>query len=233
MRKGGFEPPRLTAPPPQDGASASSATSARGEVKAFSSTLVLSRKFQNGSPYCAGAGAAGVTGVGFAGLGGVEVAPDGAGAAGLGLAGAAGAGEGGAGAGVFGADVGAEDGGAEEAGADGLGVTGEGTGVGAAGAGATGAACLGVFENCCSTELPEVPVFVLMCMVKAIDVIMNMMAHQVVALERNVAAPRGPKAVWLPAPPNAPARSAASPLCSNTTTISRPQIKTCKVTRTK
>src|SRR6267378_2636826 len=28
VRKGGFEPPRLTAPPPQDGASASSATSA-------------------------------------------------------------------------------------------------------------------------------------------------------------------------------------------------------------
>jgi hypothetical protein len=35
VRKGGFEPPRLTAPPPQDGASASSATSARGEVKNF------------------------------------------------------------------------------------------------------------------------------------------------------------------------------------------------------
>jgi hypothetical protein len=30
VRKGGFEPPRLTAPPPQDGASASSATSAQG-----------------------------------------------------------------------------------------------------------------------------------------------------------------------------------------------------------
>jgi hypothetical protein len=33
VRKVGFEPTRLTAPPPQDGASASSATSARGEVK--------------------------------------------------------------------------------------------------------------------------------------------------------------------------------------------------------
>src|SRR5882724_7439980 len=33
LGKGGFEPPRLTAPPPQDGASASSATSARGEVR--------------------------------------------------------------------------------------------------------------------------------------------------------------------------------------------------------
>ena len=29
MRKGGFEPPRLSAPPPQDGVSASSTTSAR------------------------------------------------------------------------------------------------------------------------------------------------------------------------------------------------------------
>jgi len=46
----------------------------------------------------------------------------------------------------------------------------------------------------------------------ASDVIMNTIAHQVVARERNVAAPRGPKAVWLPAPPNAPAMSAAFPL---------------------
>ena len=41
---------------------------------------------------------------------------------------------------------------------------------------------------------------------------MNMMAHQVVAFERTLAAPRGPNAVWLPAPPKAPARSAALPL---------------------
>ena len=31
VRKGGFEPPRLSAPPPQDGVSASSTTSARGK----------------------------------------------------------------------------------------------------------------------------------------------------------------------------------------------------------
>jgi len=37
---------------------------------------------------------------------------------------------------------------------------------------------------------------------------------------RTLAAPRGPKAVWLPAPPNAPARSAALPLWSSTTMIS-------------
>jgi|SRR5450755_3671036 hypothetical protein len=32
VRKGGFEPPRLSAPPPQDGVSASSTTSARVEI---------------------------------------------------------------------------------------------------------------------------------------------------------------------------------------------------------
>src|SRR5579864_3418063 len=70
-------------------------------------------------------------------------------------------------------------------------------------------------------------------MVKAMDVSMNMMAHHVVALERNVAAPRGPNAVWLPAPPKAPARSAASPLCSIITTIKSPQMTTCNVTSMK
>src|SRR4029077_5258107 len=55
---------------------------------------------------------------------------------------------------------------------------------------------------------------------------MNMMAHQVVALERALAAPRGPKAVWLPAPPKAPARSAALPLCKSTTMISTRQLIT-------
>jgi hypothetical protein len=52
---------------------------------------------------------------------------------------------------------------------------------------------------------------------------MNMTAHHVVAFERTLAAPRGPKAVWLPAPPKAPARSAALPLCSSTTMISTKQ----------
>src|SRR5487761_280869 len=70
-------------------------------------------------------------------------------------------------------------------------------------------------------------------MVNAMDVIMNMMAHHVVALERKVAAPRGPNAVWLPAPPQAPARPAASPPCSMMTMINRPQMTTCKVTSTK
>jgi hypothetical protein len=48
---------------------------------------------------------------------------------------------------------------------------------------------------------------------------MKMTAQTVVALDSTVAAPRLPRAVWLPPPPNAPARSAALPLCSRTTMI--------------
>jgi len=58
---------------------------------------------------------------------------------------------------------------------------------------------------------------------------MNMTAHQVVAFERTLAAPRGPKAVWLPAPPKAPARSAALPLWRSTTMISTRQFKMKKL----
>jgi hypothetical protein len=90
-----------------------------------------------------------------------------------------------------------------------------------------------VLGNCCNTDLPVYPAVELWCMVSAIDVSINMMAHQVVALEKKVAAPRGPNAVWLPAPPNAPARSAASPLCSKTTIISVLQIRIWSMTRTK
>src|ERR1700689_3352554 len=64
------------------------------------------------------------------------------------------------------------------------------------------------------------------------EVIMKTMAHQVVARERNVAAPRGPNAVWLPAPPKAPARSAALPLCSMMTMIRTKHTITCRVTST-
>ena len=48
---------------------------------------------------------------------------------------------------------------------------------------------------------------------------MNRMANTVVNLDKKVADPRGPKVDWLPAPPNAPARSALFPLCSKTTTF--------------
>ena len=60
---------------------------------------------------------------------------------------------------------------------------------------------------------------------------MNITAHQVVDFDRNVAAPRGPNAVWLPEPPKAPAKSAASPLCSRITIISTRQTPTCKNTK--
>ncbi len=48
---------------------------------------------------------------------------------------------------------------------------------------------------------------------------MKSTADQVVALERAVAAPRGPNAVWLPMPPKAAAMSPLLPLCSSTTMI--------------
>ena len=64
------------------------------------------------------------------------------------------------------------------------------------------------------------------------DVIINTIAHHVVARDKNVAAPRGPNAVWLPAPPNAPAKSAADPLCSMITMISTMHTITCSVTNT-
>ena len=51
------------------------------------------------------------------------------------------------------------------------------------------------------------------------EVTMNNTADQVVALDRAVAAPRGPKAVWLPMPPNAAAMSPLLPLCNSTTMI--------------
>jgi len=44
------------------------------------------------------------------------------------------------------------------------------------------------------------------------DVSMKMMAAQVVAFVRALAAERGPKAVWLPMPPKAAAMSALLPL---------------------
>jgi hypothetical protein len=55
------------------------------------------------------------------------------------------------------------------------------------------------------------------------DVTMKIAAASVVAFESSVADPRGPNAVCDPMPPKAPARSAALPLCSNTTTIKKKQ----------
>jgi len=62
-----------------------------------------------------------------------------------------------------------------------------------------------------------------------IEVTMNTIAETVVALLSNVADPRGPNAVCEPWPPKAPAKSAAFPLCSSTTTIKNRHTKTCTI----
>lgn len=60
----------------------------------------------------------------------------------------------------------------------------------------------------------------------ASDVHMKTIAEIVVAFDSKVAEPRGPNAVCDPMPPNAPARSAALPLCSSTTMIRKTQTMT-------
>ena len=96
--------------------------------------------------------------------------------------------------------------------------------VAGAGAGAFGVGC----ETFSRTELPA-PTALSVRSTIAKAHTMNMTAHHVVAFERTLAAPRGPKAVWLPAPPKAPARSAALPLWSSTTMIRTRQFKTKKL----
>src|SRR3954471_16680251 len=75
-----------------------------------------------------------------------------------------------------------------------------------------------------STELP------LECREERIesdaDVSMKTITATVVARESAEAAPRGPKAVWLPTPPKAPAMSALLPLCSSTTMIKKTETMT-------
>src|SRR5580693_863845 len=73
----------------------------------------------------------------------------------------------------------------------------------------------------CSTEF--VPLWRDAKTDNVIEVTIKMMADHVVALDRTVAAPRGPKAVWLPMPPKAAAMSPLLPLCSNTTMMRNKQ----------
>lgn len=61
------------------------------------------------------------------------------------------------------------------------------------------------------------------------DVTINSAAAIVVAFDKTVADPRGPKAVCEPIPPNAPAKSAALPLCSRTTITKNTQMITCTI----
>ena len=90
------------------------------------------------------------------------------------------------------------------------------------GAGAGGVAELaGAAGSLLKTEVPPVPRIRFDRIASATEVTINVMASPTVSLDRNVAVPRGPKAVWLPMPPNAPARSAPRALCNKT-----PRIKT-------
>ena len=73
----------------------------------------------------------------------------------------------------------------------------------------------------CRTEEPDVRLEAKIDNV--IELSMKITAAQVVALLSTVAAPRGPKAVWLPMPPKAAAMSALLPLCSSTTMIKNRQ----------
>src|SRR5450755_3936650 len=93
-----------------------------------------------------------------------------------------------------------------------------------AGTGAGVAGCVLVCDGLspCTMELPLLPPREAI-IERVIEVTIKMTVDQVVALERAVAAPRGPKAVWLPIPPNAAAISPLLPLCSSTTMIRKKQ----------
>src|SRR6266478_9109046 len=74
----------------------------------------------------------------------------------------------------------------------------------------------------CRTEFEPLPPREAM-MESVIEVNMKITVDHVVALERTVAEPRGPNAVWLPMPPNAAAMSPLLPLCSSTTMMRKKQ----------
>jgi len=82
----------------------------------------------------------------------------------------------------------------------------------------TGACCVGAGRVESNTDVPS-PAALVARIESVKEVTMNRTAEMVVAFDKRVAEPRGPNAVWEPMPPNAPARSAAFPLCSSTTII--------------
>jgi hypothetical protein len=88
-------------------------------------------------------------------------------------------------------------------------------------AGFTGCDLAGAAFTPCNTEF--VPARREAKTESVIEVTIKIMADQVVAFDRIVAAPRGPKAVWLPMPPKAAAMSPLLPLCSSTTMIRNKQ----------
>ena len=94
-------------------------------------------------------------------------------------------------------------------------------------AGVAGAGVVFVGAAFCFSRTLPLPAELRVAMIdKVSDVTMKSAAATVVARERTVADPRGPNAVCDPMPPKAPARSAALPLCSNTTTIRKKQTMT-------
>lgn len=103
-----------------------------------------------------------------------------------------------------------------------------------AGAGVTGAGaipifgCVNDFFPFTSSDAPP-PAPRVAKIDSDIDVNIKTIAEIVVALDRSVADPRGPNAVWDPIPPKAPAKSAALPLCSSTTTIKKRHTRTCTI----
>ena len=88
--------------------------------------------------------------------------------------------------------------------------------------------CVCAFFCFRSSELPP-PVPRVARIERDIEVTMKTIADTVVAFDNSVAEPRGPKAVCEPIPPNAPARSAALPLCSSTTTIRKKHTMMCTI----
>ena len=98
--------------------------------------------------------------------------------------------------------------------ADGYFFGGAGTGTGAVGFVAAGIPCNTDFEMlACFDAYTE----------SVTEVTIKMTADQVVALDKAVAAPRGPNAVWLPMPPKAAVMSPLFPLCKSTTMIRNKQ----------
>jgi hypothetical protein len=93
------------------------------------------------------------------------------------------------------------------------------------GAGALCCVCAGFPSK---TEVPT-PLVLVAIIAKLSEVTMKRAAATVVAFDNIVADPRGPKAVCEPIPPNAPAKSAALPLCRSTTITRKKQIIICTI----
>lgn len=102
-------------------------------------------------------------------------------------------------------------------------------GAGAAGAGPPFGGAAGRVGFARSNTVEPRPELRVANIAKLNEVIMNNAAATVVALVSNVAEPRGPKAVCEPIPPNAPAKSAALPLCNSTTIIRNKHTNTCTI----